>query len=279
MWNLWRSFGGGYSRVFMHPKSVADNFLNHQFGWVPFLSDIAQLYDVTRNSEKYLQELVAQNNTWVRKRRILESKTENSLVARLYGSGTEPGAGDFRFQSFYNQFTVDGIPTTAYCDITQELNTTVWAVGSFKFYRPEFDVSPDGLSDLTVIRRYLTLYGLRVNPTLVYKLTPWSWLVDWFSGFGKFIERLDDFVVDGIVSRYLYIMKTTDKLVTKTSVLNLKSGQRVLQWKRNLTTKQRKVADSPYGFDQTWNNLSIRQWAILGAIGITRTPNGFISHG
>lgn len=279
MYNAWRSFGGGYSRVFMHPKSVAENFLNHQFGWVPFLSDIVQLHDAFRNSEKYLNELLAQNNTWVRKRRVLDSTVERSLVTRLYGSGTEPGGGDFRFQSFYNQFVIDGIPTTSYCDVTQELNTRVWAVGSFKFYRPEFDVSVDEGSKLTLIKRYLTLYGLRINPTVVWKVTPWSWAIDWFSGFGKFIERLDDFVVDGIVSRYLYIMKSTEKSVTKTSVLNFKQGQRVLQWKRNLSTKQRKVADSPYGFDQTWNNLSIRQWAILGAIGITRSSGGFTSHG
>lgn len=279
MANAWRSFGGGYSKVFMHPKSVADNFLNHQFGWVPFISDIIQMYDAFRNSEKYLAELTAQNNTWVRKRRVLESTTEQMHVGRLYGSGTEPGAGDFRFQDFYTQMTVDGIPTNAFCDIRQELTTHVWAVGSFKFYRPEFDVGTDGIDSLTLIRRYLTLYGLRINPTTIWRITPWSWAVDWFSGFGKFIERLDDFVVDGIVSRYLYIMKSTSKTVTKTSVLNFKNGQRVLQWQRQLATKQRKVADSPYGFDQTWNNLSIRQWAILGAIGITRSGSGFTNHG
>jgi len=277
MYNAWRSFGGGYSKVIMHPTSVAEHFLNHQFGWVPFLSDVVQLHNVFQNSEKYLAELLAQNNTWVRKRRVLESTNVKSLVHRLYGSGTEPGSGDHRFQSFYNQFTIDGFTVPAVCDITQELNTTVWAVGSFKFYRPEFDVSADEGSKLNLIKRYLTLYGLRINPTVVWKVTPWSWAVDWFSGFGKFIERLDDFVVDGIVSRYLYIMKSTEKKVTKTSLLNFKSGQRVLQWQRSYATKQRKVADSPYGFDQTWNNLSIRQWAILGAIGITRTSGGFTS--
>jgi len=39
------------------------------------------------------------------------------------------------------------------------------------------------------------------------------------------------------------------------------------------------VADGPYGFNVPWNTITPRQWAILGAIGISRTSSGFISRG
>jgi hypothetical protein len=158
----------------------------------------------------------------------------------------------------------------------------VWAVGSFKYYRPEFDVSAFEGNDFSMLQnaqRLLTLYGLRVNPTLLWKITPWTWLVDWFTGFGKHIQRLDDFVQDGIVARYLYVMDTEEQILTKTSVLNFYSGPLTLNFQRRFTIKQREPADSPYGFNVPWSSITPTQWAILGALGVSRGNAGYIVHG
>jgi hypothetical protein len=67
--------------------------------------------------------------------------------------------------------------------------------------------------------------------------------------------------------------------MTKTCHLNFYSGLLTLNFQRRLLTKQREVADSPYGFNTPWNSLSPRQWAILGAIGFGKSPTGFLSRG
>lgn len=277
-WNSWRSFGGGYSGVVMHPSSVADNFLNHHFGWVPFISDISNMCNVWRDSNNLIESMTRENGKWVRKRRVLKQETVQRHIGRVYAPGVDPwGSHEI---GCCTDMVVDGITCKGYFDITEIVETKVWAVGEFTFYRGEFDDNLEGFnSNMAAIQRLLTLYGLRINPTLVWKVTPWTWAVDWFSRAGDFIRRLDDFTTDGIVSRGLYIMSSTKRIVTKTSVINFSSGQRTFTWQRNQTMKVRKVADSPYGFTQSWQNLSAKQWAILGAIGISRSDTGFISRG
>lgn len=280
MHNAWRSFGGGYSSVVMHPRSVADNFLNHEFGWAPFIGDIATFIDVYQKSSDYIRDLVRQNDTWIKKSKVLLRETTQTRLLRRLTSGTMPSTGDFRIAGCCNDMVVDGITTKGYFDITEVKETKVWAKGTFKYYRPEFDPNAAGFdSQWTNASRLATLYGLRINPTLLYKITPWSWLVDWFSQFGKFIQRQDDFISDGIVSKCLYVMRSTERKVVKTSFINFASGPRAFTWQRKHAMRQRKVADSPYGFDLTFSNLSVRQWAILGAIGIGQTPTGFVSRG
>lgn len=278
--NSWRSFGGGYSDVVMRPSSVADNFLNHNFGWVPFINDLQSLWDMWENSHKYIVQTARDNGRWLKRRSVLETSEATVRTNRVFHSGTDPSSGSFQMQPLLAPMVVDGTTCRAYSDIYDTNVSQVWAAGSFRYYRPEFD---DSLADfsggLATVSRLLTLYGARINPTLIWKLTPWTWAVDWFTSVGRFIEHHDEFVTDGIVSKYLYCMKSTERRLLKTAVLNFYSGPRTLTWFRRLAYKQREVADSPYGFNQPWNTLSLRQWAILGALGITRLNGGFISHG
>jgi hypothetical protein len=264
----------------MDPQDLADNFLNHNFGWVPFLSDLGNMWDAYQRSHELISELARTNGTWIRKRAVLKSETTQRLLGRQYSPGVEPFG--FNIQGLCDTRSVDGIPCKGYFDLTEVVETKVWASGLFTFYRPEFDMNTQyGDSYIGAMQRLLTLYGLRISPSLIYKVTPWSWTVDWFSNFGRWIERWDDFTVDGIVSKQLCIMARTKRYVVKTSHIFFQSGERTFNWKREFSSKVRKVADCPYGFDQTWNNLSLRQWAILGAIGISRNGNssGFISRG
>lgn len=278
--NSWRSFGGGYSSVVMHPSSVADNFLNYNFGWVPFINDLSSLYDTWVNSHKYIAQTVRDNGRWLKRKRVLEVSESNIRANRFYHSGTDPSSGSFQMEPLLRDMTLDGSTCKAYCDIYDETLSSVWAAGSFKYYRPEFDDNlADFSSSFTTVQRLLALYGARVNPSVLWKVTPWTWAIDWFAGVGKFIEHHDEFVDDGIVSQYLYCMKHTERRIVKNSYFNWFSGPRLLTWFRRIAYKQREVADSPYGFNRPWQTLSAKQWAILGSIGFTRLNGGFIAHG
>jgi hypothetical protein len=262
------------------PSEISDQWLNHEFGWAPFISDIWKMINIFRDSERYIEQLVAQNRRYVRKRAVLDSTESVVLRFRRYKSETSPDSNAEGIRQMCNPYTLDGRTCFGHSDYTEVIKTKVWAVGSFLYYRPEFDPDvgdlPGVIGDL---ERLLTLYGLRITPAAIYRVIPWTWLVDWFTGFGSFIQRLDDFVTDGIVSRYLYVMRTTEKFYTKTSYINFYGSPVTLHWQRTLSIKQRRVADSPYGFDKPWNGLTTRQIGILGALGIGRTSGGFISRG
>jgi hypothetical protein len=266
----------------MGPRHIADQFVNEEFGWAPFISDIRKLISAYENTAAYHRNMVKNNRTWMKRRRVLESSEEVSAVQRFYTSATIPHDGALDWQGFKMcaPFLLDGQLCSGFTDFQKVVKYTVWAAGSFMYYRPEFDpVDPDFDSGIMLLRRMLTQYGLRINPSVLYKITPWSWLADWFTGFGRHIDRLNDFVEDGIVSRNLSVCRSEERTMTKTCFLNFYQNPTSLQFQRRLLLKQRELADSPYGFNVPWNNISLRQWAILGGIGISRTSTGFISRG
>jgi hypothetical protein len=278
--NLWNSFGGGKSSILMSPSSVADHFLNHNFGWVPFISDLQKLKDVWDRSNELIARAILDNHTWMKRFCVLDEVETSRLITRQFNSGTDPSDLMEMMSPLMAPMVVSGTTCTAYNDVTEYTSKRVWSKGEFMYYRPEFD---DHLSDFSSqwmnVQRLLTIYGARINPTVLWKITPWSWLVDWFTGIGKFVERLDDFVTDGIVARSLYLMEQVELRHVKTCTLNFYSGPLHLDFVRYLRTKQRAVGDSPYGFSLPWSGLTPTQWAILGSIGISRTSKGFISRG
>lgn len=281
--------GGKTSRgvmlPFMSPKEAANQFLNEEFGWKPFLSDLWKLHDAFVHSYEYISRITRDNGVWVKKRRVL-AEGDVVLPEATIGvdSATTPSSGmrgltGFPMCNFMN--TPAGIQRGFAVQSVRTIEKT-WAVGSFKYYRPEFDPNLFDGNSLDLVNsayRLMTLYGLRITPTLLYKVYPWTWAVDWFTGLGRHIERLDDFIQDGIVSRGLYVCSHLEKILLKTSVLNFYSGTVSVNFLRRYSYKQRELASSPYGFNVPWNNISPRQWAILGAIGISRTATGYISRG
>lgn len=284
--NLWQQFNrGGYLTTMMKPKAASDQFLNVQFGWIPFLDDYFKFTDLIENFRQYELQTIRSNNTWQKRRRVLESDLKYTTLAVNPGTATEPQSTDSRFSKILRiDGTTGGLPYRGTHTIELKELKRVWAVGSFKYYRPEFDrvITRDSsleFATITRLRRLATLAGLRINPSTLYKITPWTWAADWFTSMGNHIQRYDDFITDGLVSKYLYVMKTTERRVRKTSVMNAWSGSCTFMWERSLVKKQRKAADSPYGFDRPWNSLSPRQLLILGAVGITQSNSGFISRG
>lgn len=265
------SFDAG---VQMLPKAAADHFLNHNFGWVPFINDLIKFFDTYQRTNDYVDFLVRKNGSWQGRRVTIDKViTYGKLGTRVYGPRVQPFG--FRQESVLKTATVDGISCKGFCDITQSFELDVWAKGSYKVYIPEFD---DKLaqfdSHLTSIGRLLRIYGAHINPSLVWRITPWTWLVDWFVSVGRNIDIINDQFFDKIPCRYLYLMGRSSRRIISTHLLSTWEGWQSLSWERSLSTKQRVEADSPFGFDLRWDQLTPKQWAILGAIGITRSNFG-----
>lgn len=268
--SLWGKLGGSSKGVFMNPKGASEHFLNHQFGWAPFIGDLGQLKTTVENQRAFLAKLAKDNNTWKRRIYTVTDDHTSEVKVRNYIGGFFPN--DSRTDRMTQWKTVDGNPEVrAYTYQIEENLSKIWAEGSFRYYNPAFDSKlADFDSALNTIDRYLTLYGARINPSLIWKVMPWSWLIDWFTNFGDIIDNLVAQAEDRCVARYMYLMHHRLRMYTNRSVIHMNSGDVVMQWSRLAEIKRREDAPSPYSFCFDWNNLSSMQLAILAALGITR---------
>lgn len=248
----WKHMGG---RRFLKntPKRVADEFLNTQFGWTPFLGDLRSLRQLIDKTDKTAENFKRNNNQWVRRAGTVTTESAAEIVkqstttsahrpARLYP--WTPASGDT------GSYTVEYIR-----------DKKVWFTARYKYYIPELN-TPNWKS--YAIRH---MYGLRLTPTLIYELTPWSWLIDWFSNIGDVLANAEATIDDGLVSKYAYTMSQTTSRFVVTSTIN---GLGLAHaWEFATSLKHRGTA-LPYSFGYSNVDLSEWQMAILGALGISR---------
>lgn len=267
--NIWKNLGGDTSSLFMRPKRVADNFLNHQFGWAPFTSDLLEFEKVHQKSGDYIRDITRMNGQNVRRRRVIhQTEDASSYHPREHFPWVEPYPSISGMMELRN---VDGVVCRGYTDFTKRVYSKVWSVASFKFYRPEFDASKSWYSSrYGHITRLMTLYGLRVSPSAIWNLMPWSWLVDWFGNVGKYIDAFDSWAVDGVVNNYAFVCRNRREEYIQRCIIHMPNDTVVVSWTSHAESKLRDRAGSPYGFDLTWDDLSARQLAILASLGISR---------
>jgi hypothetical protein len=164
----------------------------------------------------------------------------------------------------------NGLPTW---EVTEEIQSHAYAVGRFRYYLPEFDASkPEYFSAWNTGMRQLTLYGMRVSPSNVYRAIPWTWAIDWVTNVGDHVDFLSDMATDSVACDYLFVMQHVTKTMKVHQILPFKfSGLQELTFSRVIETKQRQKGGGPYGFSLTWDQLTPRQVAIAGALGIRRS--------
>jgi hypothetical protein len=270
----WVLLGGVPRSKGMIPKHVAENFLNYQFGWVPFVKDVNDFLANIVNYNDRISRLVAENGQWIRRKATLVNSEGRKLLSsgegsRLYPTSLTSGA----FADFYE---VDG--TGHYVkpswEIWEETETHAHATGSFRYYLPEFDGSSDKyFSMINTVRRTIDLFGARITPSNIYKAIPWTWLIDWCTSVGKSIQAVQDATLDQMAARYLYLThhKVTTTKFKQLLPFNAESGgAKTFEFTQFVDVKQRKEASSPFGFDLDVSQLDPRQLAILASLGISR---------
>jgi hypothetical protein len=259
--NIWRELGGRRTGRIMSPKSVADNFLNFQFGWKPFIGDLRNFDYVIQNYHQLSASRKERNNKWIRKRVPLKTGIPvKTLIDQGNGYKLDP------FLSIPDYFS--GQPTW---QIWEEVTSHVTAVGSFKYYLSEFDANlPEFNSGWNQVMRVLDVTGFRINPSNLYKATPWTWAIDWVTNVGDHVDHLNDIWLDNVACKYCYVMQRQVK--TRKFMVNMPfwSGALSMSFSQVIETTQRDEASSPYGFSLSWDNLTPTQMAIAGALGISR---------
>jgi hypothetical protein len=259
--NIWRGMGGNQVGRVMAPKALADSFLNFQFGWKPFLSDLRNFDYVIQNYHQLSASRKERNNKWIRKRVPL--KTSVPVRTKI-----DSGLG-YKLDPFLS--IPDYFKSQPTWELWEETTSHISGVGSFKYYLSEFDASlPEFNSGWNQMMRVLDITGFRVSPSNIYRATPWTWAVDWVTNMGDHVDQLTDTLVDSIACKYCYVMQTQIKTRKFIATLPLISDTLVLTFTQTLESKMRDEASSPYGFSLSWADLTPTQIAIAGALGISR---------
>jgi hypothetical protein len=271
--DIWSLLGGISQRKFMASKEIADHFLNHQFGWVPFLKDVNDLITNVIHYYDTVRRLAEENGKWIRRRSILVN--DNTLTKIQSGTDIRIYPGMLFKINPCMFLDVNGHMGSPSWEIWEEKKTYATAVGSFRYYLPQFDTHRDDImSSLREFQRLYTIFGVRISPVNVYKAIPWTWLIDWMTSLGNNLSYIQDQTLDQMAAKYLYLSHHVSTTRTFKQFMPFNAscgGGRTLEWSQSFDIKQRKEADSPFGFNLSDSDLSARQIAILGALGMTRS--------
>lgn len=249
------------------PKRLGDEYLATTFGWAPFLSDLSNLFGLVDRVGVHIANRKKYNNVWVKRRRSVPEDRLDVVVSDATSSflSCTPSLGSSGTNNYI-------MPNSARYTITQEKSTSVWYTGYFKAYRPEFDDSyEEQHPTLAKPRQVLSSLGYYVNPVVLYKLTPWTWMADYFVNIGQNVQSFQDLADNSVVSRHVCAMRHITSKIVYRQHATLRSGNTLyLEWNRGYESKYRAAGLSPFGFSLLPGGLSSQQLAILGALGMSK---------
>jgi hypothetical protein len=252
------------------PNASGEEYLNWKFGIQPLKSDLQNLAKGISDFHKRVEQFKRDSGRNIRRRRHFgETRTEVDVFA---GNGNDvmyipafQGDGRAMTTNFY-----DSMGSLKIIDIVEG---SVSFSGAYTYYLSE---AHDFLGKL---ERYEQLanhaLGLEFDLDTAWELTPWSWLVDWFADVGTFVKNLTALSNDNVVARYAYVMhhQKVTRMFTVTG-MRLKLGATGPTSASSFQTYESKTRTgaTPYGFGFNMGALSLSQKAILGALGMSKSP-------
>jgi hypothetical protein len=240
------------------PKGAANHWLNTQFGWLPFVHDLRDLYETTRNLDKKLKQLRRDNGKWIRRGgTVKREETTEILENNSNVFGLQPFGASPLYASPMGRRL-----------IVRKHDHRIWFRGAFRYWIPG---KPD--TWLWNARAIAQLYGLYPSPSVIWELTPWSWLIDWWEDAGDAIANLSSIMYDNLCAKYAFLMSHWQQTVVYVGSVNYhpETGCGTVEktFYASLDAKERLEA-SPFGFGSTSGDFSARQWSILSALGISK---------
>jgi hypothetical protein len=264
--DIWKGLGG-HAGEFFSSKALSDNWLNTQFGWIPFLSDLQDFHRTYRDTNSILRRLKRENGSWQTRGGTMEETDETSNVDN-HDTENAPLVYPTLLSNYY-AFPYPGQPNKFGSTTTsQNIKHKIWLEAKFKYWMPELLKDNDHGYNHAMNR--IRLYGARLTPSTVYQIIPWSWLGDWATNAGDVIDNVSTQFSDNLTAKYAYVMRHTYKANHNSSTIHFHGGGTShCSWTQEIETKTRTGA-SPFGFGLSPDQLTGRQISILAALGISR---------
>jgi len=263
--DTWNALGGNGMSASMAPKKAADHFLNHEFGWLPFLSDLGKFKSAFDNTAAYMSRMGHGNGQWKVYRRTLVDETAWHTIHEGDEWVVNPE------NNFMTSHLCGGQPPKL--KVSERISTLITSSGSFKWFKPDHDMTSAGYNGpLATLGRQMTMYGARISPSNVWRSTPWTWLIDWGLNVGQNIDRVTEYLQDGVECKYLYVMAHDIRTLRFEQILQMPNGPLTLTYDRVIEIKQRQSINNPFGLGPQGNFGPLRL-AILAALGVSgRSP-------
>jgi len=251
----------GKARGFKKLAKAGDEYLNFEFGWKPFVSDILSLMDTVKKSEEILAKYERESGRFIGRHYSFPPQTTVS-VTELGFRLPNPSMSTYAYEGSGTRQGTESV--------TKEVTRTSWFEGSYRYYLP---LASDARARVSLYAaKAEKLLGLRITPEVLWNLAPWSWLADWVLNIGSIMSNISNFGKDSLMLHRGYIMSTYDMTDTYVNTgVNLKGFGHTgtITEVFGARTKTRRRA-SPYGFGVNVENFTTRQIAILAALGISR---------
>nr|UJQ85866.1 MAG: hypothetical protein 1 [Leviviridae sp.] len=239
-------------------KASAGEYLNAQFGWLPFVKDIKDLCRNALNMEDNLRQLIRDNGRPVRRngKIDLEDSHLSTTTSSFPGGYSVPSV----------QSPLHELPEVRTISVYTTYEARMAARFRYWIKDPEKSLIPS--REKYQLNRIL--FGGEINAATLYHLMPWSWLLDWFTSTGAVVDNLVNDSVDSLVADYAYVTGHR-KVRTETTITGkFKNGPPWSTFAQVISETKRRKHASPYGFGLTIPNLSAKRQAILVALGLTR---------
>lgn len=247
---------------------AGEETLNWEFGMKPLANDIATTANAVLDFNKNYKKLMEGNGKIIHRRASLpdDVKTEffpdmgeppNVYLPRMNATRVE--------DQFYS--TIGGMAS-----LSKHTVRKVWFSGAYTYWLQTGEDFGSRLSAYADKADYLL--GATLSPEVVWNVSAWSWLIDWFSDVNVFARNVTYLQPDQQVMRYGYIMcESTEKWTKYARGYSARPSSNfptAVSSSYTSVTKQRKAA-TPYGFGLDIGGFTNRQWSILGSLGMTRS--------
>jgi len=251
-------------------KEAGSQYLNVIFGWTPTIGDIVDFVKTCLNLDAMIF-----GESFRRHRRLpSESRTANRQSTGIGAGMSSPFlAKEQAFSAFFGGSTP--------CHIAARSS---WDHKLSARYAGVARTSPASRGYVEKAHDFLRNTGV-IYDTIIWDLTPYSWLLDWFVTMGKSIDNAQAF--SPLTGRWNidYAYVTTFYRVTSEIRFN---GPLRYTWRPNTpdameisishpkswgtsVVKHRRQA-TPFGFGTDLSGLSTAQYSILVALGLAKIP-------
>ncbi len=260
---------------------LGSEYLNVQFGWKPFVSDVKKFAKAFSNAGKILAQYRRDSGKTVHRHWKLPPTRDVYVYPEWrFGYGANAANTVIKIPSdntTYGSFAsgeINGLlvfGTSASAHASAVVKQQYWFSGAYSYLLSEDD------SFFGRMERYVQeadkLFGVRLTPDVLWQLTPWSWLADWESNIGVNISNMTALGQDNLALRYGYLMRETSyNHYSSTSNITSYSGFSGPLHSTWRIAKKERVRSSPFGFGLNSGGFTDHQWSILGALGMTKSP-------
>lgn len=251
-------------------RSAGSDYLNVEFGWKPLVSD---LQAITLSLLEASMGMFRPFGAYHRRRVNLPIETFD----RYDGSGTFTML--YGNQILANQWESKVGSGGSNNGLLQGIYSSTLKTKVKRSLEGEFVYLPKaGFDPTDYWSRAETLMDVNLTPATLWELSPFSWLVDWFSDIGGAVQSMEAAVNNRILSTYCYAMESTE-MVLDQSVAAIRPAQSSNRyfgknfWQGESSyTRKRRIRANPFGFEGSSSTRPTGgKAAILIALGLTKS--------